>query len=919
MKIQFKAILITLSFFLFSNSLLAISPFKDLQEDDYAYLAITSLFEGGVIDGYPDGSFSPELKINRAEFLKMVLEAAKKYEKIDNEITGANCFPDVKDEWFAKYVCTAKELEIISGYPNGNFYPEKEVNFVEASKIVLNAFDAEISMENAENWYQPYVDYLAKYNNIPNTIVGFDNPITRADMACILTSSQYQGAGFHGCGSSLTYKKIQGVSSIQGEKTKLDDMVDANFAFYKVDENLYIIDNLGNKLLLEEADPNSFQHLTGIYFKDNNNLFVLYLRNKDIDKVAQYMKILDSSDMDLSKLNKVDFYSEYYWFLKDEKSLYIGCSNNNPYSLQSIEDFDSENFHFIKETEDVAFFSDNKSVYQLGVYDCRIEKLDNIDPSTFQILTAEYSKDKNGVYFTGFYKLLETIRESNYLTKNYYFAPVDGVTDIESFAPAYHTEGIQSEYFQDKFNVYVPEGVKMKIFKTLDQDVSKPSTLTTYKLHGAGLVFMANKLGIITEDENTFQKYIYIDDQKYPFKGEHPNFLASKNHWILSSNEYGYSDVDSYILVNGTEYGPYDTIYPTALSDNKWGYCYEIDNEIYYNINGKEYGPYKDFAYRDLMMSDNYYAFTFEKDGTEDTYLNINGEEYGPYDNFENLQVTEDGWAFSYGEGHYNINGKEYGPYDYFESDYYGPLNTVEMKGDNWGILYSKDDQAYVKIKNKEFGPYEEVDNLKVTENGWVFRYNYEYLNINGKEYGPYNLESSWDDYSDDDFGSISMQSKDNWGFVFSNPDGTFVNINETIHGPYDSAEVLVTEDDWAIKINNSDGRYLNISGVLYGPYEYDYVAFLASELNLNGKGFAFTFYENGELYFNVNGEKMGPFDPWEYSKLYYSDNNFIFIYNDNYLKTNNPSLLKNIKSQQIQLLDPSLNIPIPEPEGLGG
>lgn len=901
-----------LTFFLFQTTSFASNVFTDVNEDDFAYPAIQYLLDDGIIEGYEDGSFKPDAKINRAEFLKIVLEDAKKYGKIEGEITGVNCFPDVKDQWFAPYVCSAKELGIINGYPDGKFYPEKEISFVEASKIIVNALKLEVDLENRENWYEAYVVTLAKSNSIPPTVMGFNYPITRADMACIISGFRDGIGGFRGCTSFLTYGTVKGLSSIDSDKTLLSVISEAHF--YEVNKNVYIIDQHGNAVLLENANPDYFMHLTEDIFLDDKNLFEIKVDNLDLNNSQENIKILNDPDLDLPTLKFKPNSSDYYNFFVDKNNLYFTCKYDDHLNFKQIEDFDVKNFTIISSLENNIFFTDGQFVYETE--DCNIRKFSQFDANSFQVLSSEYFKDKNGVYFNGNYKIIQTIRESDYLSKNYDFAPVDGVTDIESFAPAYHTEGIQSEYFQDKFNVYIPEGIKMKIFKTLDQDTNKSST---YKLNGVSLVFMANKLGIITENEYTFEKYIHIDDQKYPFKGEHPNFLASKNHWLLSSNEYGYSDVDSYILVNGAEYGPYDTIYPTALSDNKWGYCYEIDNEIYYNINGKEYGPYKDFAYRDLMMSDNYYAFTFEKDGTEGTYLNINGKEYGPYDNFENLQVTEDGWAFSYGEGYYNINGKEYGPYDYFESDYYGPINTVEMKGDNWGILYSKNDQAYVKFKNKEFGPYEEVDNLKVTENGWIFRYNYEYLNINGKEYGPYNLESSWDDYSDDDFGSISVQTKDNWGFVFSNPEGTFVNINETIHGPYDSAEVLVTEDDWAIKINNSDGRYLNISGVLYGPYEYDYVAFLGSELNLNGKGFAFTFYENGELYFNVNGEKMGPFDPWEYSKLYYSDNNFIFIYNDNYLKTNNPSLLKNIKLQQIQLLDPSLNIPIPEPEGLGG
>ncbi len=98
--------------------------------------AIEFLYYSEIISGYPDGSFKPNGEVNRAELMKMVVEMI--FGTPDDE-TYKNCFPDVKTEWFAKYVCYAKEQGWVSGYPDGTFRPANNTNRAEAIKIILNA------------------------------------------------------------------------------------------------------------------------------------------------------------------------------------------------------------------------------------------------------------------------------------------------------------------------------------------------------------------------------------------------------------------------------------------------------------------------------------------------------------------------------------------------------------------------------------------------------------------------------------------------------------------------------------------------------------------------------------------------------------------------------------------------------------
>ena len=153
------------------------AAFPDVPSTSPYSEAITTLQSEGVIEGNPDGTFNPNGTINRAEFLKIILEA-----RGDVPASTGNCFPDVKNEWYAQYICVAKEEGIIQGYPDGNFKPSQPVNFVEAGKILSLAYDQPID-QYSPDWYEPYARALEAGNAIPGSIAALDAPLTRGEMA----------------------------------------------------------------------------------------------------------------------------------------------------------------------------------------------------------------------------------------------------------------------------------------------------------------------------------------------------------------------------------------------------------------------------------------------------------------------------------------------------------------------------------------------------------------------------------------------------------------------------------------------------------------------------------------------------------------------------------------------------------------
>ncbi len=151
--------------------------FEDVEAYEANYQAIDYLRENEVVVGYEDGNYKPDDNINRAEFLKIVMEVSA------YEPSGEDCFDDVTDQWFAPYICKAADLGFVDGYSDGKFKPEAEINFAEASKIVVNILGVEITEEDYDTWFEEYVMALFVTSAIPEKIDGFDINITRGDMA----------------------------------------------------------------------------------------------------------------------------------------------------------------------------------------------------------------------------------------------------------------------------------------------------------------------------------------------------------------------------------------------------------------------------------------------------------------------------------------------------------------------------------------------------------------------------------------------------------------------------------------------------------------------------------------------------------------------------------------------------------------
>jgi len=155
--------------------------------------AINILTQIGAVEGNPDGTFDPKRTLNRAEFLKIVLLS----DPAGFTDSGTrHCFPDVSlGDWFAAYVCSAKERAIVQGYPDRLFHPEREVNYAEALKILGELYNYDLIIESGDAWFAPYLRAASERGTAFPGSLKPESPLTRGQMARLAAAFRAEAEG----------------------------------------------------------------------------------------------------------------------------------------------------------------------------------------------------------------------------------------------------------------------------------------------------------------------------------------------------------------------------------------------------------------------------------------------------------------------------------------------------------------------------------------------------------------------------------------------------------------------------------------------------------------------------------------------------------------------------------------------------
>ncbi len=159
--------------------------------------SISNLKDKNIIEGFLDNTFKPEKNISRLETLKIILDS-KKY--LDDKQNNNNLsiyldtYKDTETQIFAdtttnqKYLKYAKDNNIIKGYNNNTFHPEKNITLSETLKILFRSFEIPVWDSSTSNvvWYKPYMDKSIEIGVLPVSLYNADHQITRGELAYII-------------------------------------------------------------------------------------------------------------------------------------------------------------------------------------------------------------------------------------------------------------------------------------------------------------------------------------------------------------------------------------------------------------------------------------------------------------------------------------------------------------------------------------------------------------------------------------------------------------------------------------------------------------------------------------------------------------------------------------------------------------
>lgn len=155
------------------------AAFNDIADNYWAMDSITACREAGILSGYPDGSYHPELPVQRDQMAVYIARAlAGGDDAVPDGPTKAS-FSDVPvDHWAYKYVEYMIAQGLVSGLPDGNYHPNEEVNRAQAAAFIaravaLEAGEAGLAVYQppaepsfvdvpADYWAYRYIEYLAE-------------------------------------------------------------------------------------------------------------------------------------------------------------------------------------------------------------------------------------------------------------------------------------------------------------------------------------------------------------------------------------------------------------------------------------------------------------------------------------------------------------------------------------------------------------------------------------------------------------------------------------------------------------------------------------------------------------------------------------------------------------------------------------
>ena len=268
--------------------------FWDVDKSHWAFEYIADLADRGVINGYTDGSFKPTKTVTRAEWAKMMVDAAGVSVNDNN-----TSFNDMSNHWANKYVNAAKNY--LTGYQDGTYRPDqaatredvtvsmvklKGYDLSEVDYFELNKFSDNDSISNNMKAYIAVAVGKGLIDGFEDNTFRGQATLTRAEAATLLYRAFQKGND----------DKIADVSYTLTEPTNTQESNSQTIN----NEKPYVVETLCSASLTEPyleyyrgnaLDMFTSDNVSKVYFVENN---VVY----SVDTNGNKEKLFEASSLD---------------------------------------------------------------------------------------------------------------------------------------------------------------------------------------------------------------------------------------------------------------------------------------------------------------------------------------------------------------------------------------------------------------------------------------------------------------------------------------------------------------------------------------------------------------------------------------------------------------------------------------------
>ncbi len=396
--------------------------FTDVSSGDKYYDAIMSLAAEGILNGFEDGSFKPEESVTRAQFTKIICYAQNVGSLTYSEGERALFPDVAANHWAINNIITAKNLGIINGYDDGTFKPDVSVLYEQAVKMVVCALGyteaiAKREVASGEAYPFGYMSIASKKAQILDGITDakVGQPLTRGGVAQLIYNmldaetfdpETGESGGTMKEESSLGETAVGRIVGIYGASIYHDETSQCNRNQIEVEvaggnREFYGIENL------DITDPYSYlgRSVTVYYDKESGadyyeayNIVMQSRKNSETD--VKLFRIEDYTNSKLKYLINDDGDTKSLNIASDAVVIYNGKAKDISIS-DAIASYKgrtgSVKFVCSKDNSvaDIAFFQVYETVYVNSVKDSKNYKVYDYNDSSNYYVLDETDGNKN--------------------------------------------------------------------------------------------------------------------------------------------------------------------------------------------------------------------------------------------------------------------------------------------------------------------------------------------------------------------------------------------------------------------------------------------------------------------------------------------------------------------------------------------